>query len=59
MSMADCVVYNPIMYPEFEAFDVLFPDLARYLQNSYRVAGPIAGVNTRWQALVRRNEATP
>lgn len=50
-----CIVYNPRMYPEFSPFSVLFPALARHLQDHYRTARIISGRGSRWLGLVRRN----
>lgn len=49
-----CVVYNPVMYPEFAPFAELFPELSDYLQLEYRSTRKIAGGGEVWLGMVRR-----
>lgn len=52
-----CVVYNPVMYPEFPAFAVMFPELDLYLKSRFETRRRIRGGGETWLGLVRRDEA--
>lgn len=54
-SQTRCIVYNPLMYPEFPPFRKLFPDLSHYLQQHYRTASKIHGGGETWLGLVRKD----
>lgn len=56
-SRTRCVLFNPRMYPEFPAFERLFPDLARYLAQRYRRAAVIGAGGVQWHGLVRKPAA--
>ncbi|MFT5441994.1 MAG: hypothetical protein ACI8W3_001036 [Myxococcota bacterium] len=49
-----CIVYNPVMYPEFPPFRVLFPELDVYIKQHYRPATRIEGGDETWVGLVRK-----
>jgi hypothetical protein len=49
-----CVVYNPVMYPEFEPFAVLFPNVSDYLQRQYRPTRKLQGGGEAWLGMKRR-----
>jgi hypothetical protein len=50
-----CIVYNPVMYPEFAPFRELFPKLNRYLERNYRTGSKIRGGGEVWLGLVRKD----
>lgn len=50
-----CIVLNPQMYPEFPPLKQLFPSLAATLERQFRGERIIAGGDTRWIGLVRRD----
>jgi hypothetical protein len=49
-----CVVLADMMYPQFQRFEVLFPQLHRLLRESFRVEGSVTFEKLRWEFLVRR-----
>ena len=51
---ARCIVYEPVMYPEFPPFRELFPKVNRYLRRNYEERQTIEGGGSHWQGLVRR-----
>ena len=53
-SQTRCVIYNPVMYPEFPAFHVLFPELSRTLQTDYKTAAKLRGGGETWLGMIRR-----
>ncbi len=57
-SKTRCVIYNPVMYPEFPPFEELFPEVKRYLARNYRVTHRIRGGNEIWLGMMR-NRAVP
>ena len=54
-----CIVYNPVMYPEFAPFRKLFPELSRYIELNYRTAATIRGGDESWLGLVRKDASEP
>jgi hypothetical protein len=54
-----CIVYNPVMYPEFAPFGRLFPKLSRYIELNYRTAEKIRGGGESWLGLVRKDASGP
>lgn len=50
-----CIVYNPVMYPEFAPFHELFPMLNEYLRQQYGRRRDIRGGNEAWFGLVRKD----
>ncbi|MBW2291065.1 MAG: hypothetical protein JRG94_02005 [Deltaproteobacteria bacterium] len=54
-SQTRCIIYNPVMYPEFRPFHELFPELSRYLQQHYRAATKIRGGGQIWLGMVRKS----
>ena len=48
-----CIVYNPRMYPEFDPFEELFPEVSAYLRENYRKAAVIRGEGSEWYGLMR------
>jgi hypothetical protein len=48
-----CVVYNPVMYMSFEAFEKLFPRVAEAFSSRFRRAVVIDGGDAEWHGLVR------
>jgi hypothetical protein len=58
-SKTRCVVYNPVMYPEFPPFEVLFPKVKRYLDRNYRVAKQIRGGSETWLGMTRKPAPKP
>ncbi len=53
-SRTRCIVYDPVMYPEFPPFHELFPEAALYIQRNYRYAAKIEGGGSSWRGLVRQ-----
>jgi hypothetical protein len=54
-----CAVYNPKMYLEFPAFEILFPRVEEYLRREYQVDETISGDGTIWEGLSARRRAEP
>jgi hypothetical protein len=52
-----CIVMNPQMYPEFPAFKILFPGLARHIEQTFVGKEIIEGGDSRWVGLVRRDHS--
>ncbi|MBW2231208.1 MAG: glycosyltransferase family 39 protein [Deltaproteobacteria bacterium] len=48
-----CIVMNPQMYPEFPAFKLLFPVLARHIELNFVRDEMIVGGRSHWVGLVR------
>ena len=49
-----CIVYNPVMYPEFPAFAQMFPTLDRHLRSHYRTQRRLGQTGETWLGLVPR-----
>ncbi|MBW2273551.1 MAG: glycosyltransferase family 39 protein [Deltaproteobacteria bacterium] len=58
-SQTRCIVYDPLMYPEFPPFEALFPEVARYVQSHYGRAAVIRGGDSRWLGLMRKSQGEP
>jgi hypothetical protein len=58
-SQTRCIVYDPRMYPEFPAFEVLFPQVTRYIKRHYRRGEVIRGGDAHWYGLVRKQHRKP
>ena len=56
-SQTRCIIYNPVMYPEFSPFHELFPKLRRYLRLNYRTTARIRGGGETWWGMTRRDAA--
>ena len=50
-----CIVYNPVMYPEFAPFRELFPEVSRYLAEQYRTKRRIRSGGETWLGMIRRD----
>lgn len=55
-TQTSCIVYNPVMYLQFAAFDELFPEVAAHLASDYRRETVIAGAHASWWGLVRERK---
>ena len=53
-SQTRCIVYNPVMYPEFAPFRQLFPKLNLYIETNYRMMEKIQGGGETWLGLLRK-----
>jgi hypothetical protein len=50
----NCVVFNPDMYIQFESFGTIFPEVDRYLEDSFRRSVVMGRGSTKWHGLTRR-----
>jgi hypothetical protein len=51
-----CIIYNPVMYPEFPPLEELFPNVTRYLARNYRVTHKIHGAGESWLGMTRQGK---
>jgi hypothetical protein len=49
-----CVVFNPTMYAQFEAFDRLFPETAAYFTKAFEVKRRLSVGRMEWLGLERK-----
>jgi hypothetical protein len=58
-SKTRCVIYNPVMYPEFPPFEELFPNVKRYLNRNFRITQQIRGGGETWLGMTRKSQEPP